>query len=43
VPELRDPLAGGGRARAQLGELLADLPLVAAELLGELAGAQPLA
>jgi hypothetical protein len=43
VPELGDPFAGGGRAGAQLGELQADLPLVAAELPRELAGAEPLA
>jgi hypothetical protein len=39
VPELRDALAGGRRPGAQLGELLADLPLVAADLPGELPGA----
>jgi hypothetical protein len=43
MPEFGDPLAGGGRPGAQLGELLADLPLVAAQLPRELAGAQPLA
>jgi hypothetical protein len=43
VPELGDPVAGGRRADAQLRELLADLPLVAAQLPGELAGSQPLA
>jgi hypothetical protein len=43
VPQLRDPLAGGRRPGAQLGELLADLPLVTAQLPGELAWAQPLA
>jgi hypothetical protein len=41
LPELGDPLGGGRRAGAQLGELLADLPLVAAELPGELPGLQP--
>jgi hypothetical protein len=39
---LFDPLGGGRRAGAQLGEQVADLPLVAAELPGELAGLQPL-
>ncbi len=43
VPELLDALAGGRRSGAQLGELLADLPLVAADLPGELERAQPLA
>jgi hypothetical protein len=43
VPELGDALAGGGRPGAQLGELLADLPLVAAQLPRKLAGTQPLA
>jgi hypothetical protein len=41
VPQLLDALAGGGRPGAQLGELLADLPLVAAQLPDELAGPQP--
>jgi hypothetical protein len=43
VPQLRDPLARGRGASAQLGELLADLPRVAAQLLRELTGLQPLA
>lgn len=43
VPELGDALGGGSRPGAQLGELLADLPLVAAELPGELPWLQPLA
>jgi hypothetical protein len=42
VPELGDPLGGSRRAGAQLGELLANLPLVAAQLPSELARAQPL-
>jgi hypothetical protein len=42
APELFDPLGGGRRAGAQGGELLADLSLVAAQLSGELGGAQPL-
>src|SRR5215211_4793327 len=36
VPELGDPLASGRRTAAQGGELLADLPLVGAQLPGEL-------
>jgi hypothetical protein len=43
VPELRDPLASGRRPGAQLGELLADAPLVAAQLPGELERAEPFA
>jgi hypothetical protein len=43
VPELSDALGGGRRPGAEGGELLADLPLVAAELPGELAWLQPLA
>jgi hypothetical protein len=43
VPELGDALGGGRRPGAQLGELLADAVLVAAELPGELAWLQPLA
>ena len=42
VPELDDPLGGGRRAGAQLGEQVADLSLVAAQLPGELGGVQPL-
>jgi hypothetical protein len=42
VPELFDPLAGGRWAGAQLCELLADLPLVAAQLSRQLARLQPL-
>ena len=42
LPELFDPLAGGRRAGPQLGEQVVDLPLVAAELPGELAGLEPL-
>jgi hypothetical protein len=42
VPELGNPLAGGRRAGTEDGELLADLPLVAAHLPGELPGLQPL-
>jgi len=43
VPELGDALGRGRRPGAQLGELLADLALVAAELPGELPWLQPLA
>jgi hypothetical protein len=43
VPQLRDPLAGGRRSGAQLGELLADLPPVAAQLPREPERTQPLA
>jgi hypothetical protein len=42
VPELGDPVASGRRAAAQGGELLADLPLVGAQLPGELTRSQPL-
>jgi hypothetical protein len=43
VPELLNPLTSGRRAGAQLGELLADLPLVAAQLPRKRARTQPLA
>jgi hypothetical protein len=43
VPELGDALGRGRRAGAEGGELQAELPLVAAELPGELAWLQPLA
>jgi hypothetical protein len=43
VPELLNSLISGRRSGAQVGELLADLPLVAAQLPRKLAGAQPLA
>jgi hypothetical protein len=43
VPQLLDALASGRGPGAQVGELLADLPLVAAQLPGELAETELLA
>jgi hypothetical protein len=43
MPQLRDALAGGRRAGAQLDELPSDDTLVAANLAGELPRVQPLA